>query len=313
MIVCLFALRTPSDRHSRLLLGLVSTLATTLALHGQGALFPPSDPAPTMRTLDQVEPRTMVNATNTPGDDTSLFVIRSSGSYYLTGNIAGASGKHGIAVVANNVTLDLNGFALIGPEDSGIPTRGVNTITPIVNFSIRNGNVSGWTDGGVRADFAVTRAEKLSLSNNTGSTGLTVGSGSLVTDCVARGNGTGIRTADHCQVMNCIATDNSVDGFESTNHALIADCTSSRNGRNGIVTAESSVARCMATDNGDFGIQADSSSVSHCTVRDNHGWGIAATNGVVAFCLAKGNAIDSVFGLQISADGATRTGNNPAP
>ena len=35
-------------------------------------------PAPTMKTLDQVEARTIVNAANTPGDTSNLFIITSS-------------------------------------------------------------------------------------------------------------------------------------------------------------------------------------------------------------------------------------------
>ena len=42
-----------------------------------------------MKTLDQVEARIIVNATNTPGDGTNSYIISAPGSYYLTGNIAG--------------------------------------------------------------------------------------------------------------------------------------------------------------------------------------------------------------------------------
>src|SRR5688572_12266017 len=133
---------------------LVTGFIATLGLYGQGSLTPPpGTPAPTMKTLDQVEARTIVNAVNTPGDGANTYIISAPGSYYLTGNIIGAPGKHGISVLASNVTLDLNGFALIS---GGGATRGVNTTTPVSNFSVRNGNVRGWTDGGVRAEFAVT-------------------------------------------------------------------------------------------------------------------------------------------------------------
>src|SRR4051812_44068330 len=85
------------------------------SVSAQGPLAPPPGvPAPTMKTLDQVEPRREVNATNTPGNATNLFIISAPGSYYLSGNITGVAGKSGILISADSVTLDLNGFALIG-------------------------------------------------------------------------------------------------------------------------------------------------------------------------------------------------------
>src|SRR5678809_1013800 len=84
----------------------------------QGSLTPPGAPAPTMKTLDQLQPRIPVNATTTPGDATSVFKITQPGSYYLTGNIAGVAGKHGIYVTTGNVTLDLMGFDLVGVAGS---------------------------------------------------------------------------------------------------------------------------------------------------------------------------------------------------
>ena len=62
-----------------------------------------------MKTLDQVEARTIINAANTPGDANNTFIISQAGSYYLTGNITGESGKNGISIQAEDVTLDLNG------------------------------------------------------------------------------------------------------------------------------------------------------------------------------------------------------------
>src|SRR5688572_11138787 len=67
-------------------------IAATATIISQGPLTPPGAPAPTMKTLAQVEPRIIVNATNTPGEDPYTFVISQPGSYYLTGHITrGAS------------------------------------------------------------------------------------------------------------------------------------------------------------------------------------------------------------------------------
>src|SRR5438105_3055049 len=84
-----------------------------------GDLNPPAGPvAPTHKTLTEVEPRIAINATNTPGDANSLFKITQPGSYYLTGNITGVAAKNGIAIAASGVTLDLNGFDLLGVASS---------------------------------------------------------------------------------------------------------------------------------------------------------------------------------------------------
>jgi hypothetical protein len=72
----------------------------------QGPLTPPGTPAPTMKTLDQIEPRTPISALP--------FTISSPGSYYVTANLTGVAGQHGISVNASGVTLDLGGFELAG-------------------------------------------------------------------------------------------------------------------------------------------------------------------------------------------------------
>src|SRR4029077_17462440 len=83
--------------------------AAMLSAFGQGSLTPPGAPAPTMKTLAQIEPRIEINATNPPGDADSSFKITQPGSYYLTGNLTGVASKHGIKIAANDVTLDLMG------------------------------------------------------------------------------------------------------------------------------------------------------------------------------------------------------------
>ncbi len=124
------------------------------SIFAQGSLTPPGAPAPTMKTADQIEPRTILNAANTPGDGQNLFTITNPGSYYLTTNLVGVSGKNGIKINTNNVTLDLNGFSLLGVPGSG---KGI-TIYSYADVTVRNGSVSGW------ADYAIDGS---SLNKNT--------------------------------------------------------------------------------------------------------------------------------------------------
>src|SRR5437870_1154506 len=73
-----------------------------------GDLTPPPGPvAPTMKPLSQIEPRTPISATTTPGDSTCVFRITQSGAHYLTGNITVPVGKNGILIANAQVTLDL--------------------------------------------------------------------------------------------------------------------------------------------------------------------------------------------------------------
>ena len=75
-----------------------------------------------------------VNSVNTPGDASASFVISQTGSYCLPGNIVGESGKSGIRIDADSVTLDLGGFAMLGVSGS---LSGV-LINTHLHVSVRN-------------------------------------------------------------------------------------------------------------------------------------------------------------------------------
>jgi parallel beta-helix repeat protein len=297
---------------------LLSTLNFQPSTFAQGSLTPPGTPAPTMKTLDQVEARTIVNAANTPGDATNTFIISQPGSYYLTGNITGASGKHGISIQADGVTLDLNGFVLLSGGSGTV--RGVNVPAAQTNFFVRNGTVRGWTDGGIRTDLSTnTLAEKLRLSGNTGAAGLALGNGSArdcvatsnatgfvlgngaeIKDCAATANTTGFSTGDRAHISNCIATINTGVGFNCANFVTLIDCTASRNsGAAGIVVqGDCTVIRCNASRNitSGYGINAGGGcTIADCTVGSNGLDGITVGSGTtVRNCTAQANAADGV-------------------
>jgi hypothetical protein len=70
------------------------------ALLAQGSLTPPGAPAPTMKTLAQIEPRTPIAA--------APFTISAPGSYYLTTNLTVSGGT------AITATIGIGCYALVG-------------------------------------------------------------------------------------------------------------------------------------------------------------------------------------------------------
>ena len=172
------------------LLALLSAFSLQpLVLRAQGSLAPPGAPAPTMKTLDQIEARTPVDATHTPGDSGDLFVIAYPGSYYLTTNIVGVSGKSGILVGANNVTLDLNGFSVLGVATAlfGVDVPNAS----ITNVTVRNGIISGWTNPGpgyygIVSYGRISHFEHLTVCGN--SAGVQCGPGTVIENCTISGN-----------------------------------------------------------------------------------------------------------------------------
>src|SRR5687768_13641512 len=87
--------------------------AAAAAIVLAGPLDPPTGPvAPTYKTLGDIEPRTAIQSLS--GNDTARYVISRPGSYYLTGDITGVPNRSCIEIHTGNVSIDLNGFSLIG-------------------------------------------------------------------------------------------------------------------------------------------------------------------------------------------------------
>jgi hypothetical protein len=81
-----------------LALAVLSTLNSQIStLHAQGALTPPGAPAPTMKTLAQIEPRMPISSLT--------YIISAPGSYYLTTNLTCIGGSaNGINISSSDVT-----------------------------------------------------------------------------------------------------------------------------------------------------------------------------------------------------------------
>jgi hypothetical protein len=262
--------------------GLVAALALAggaCFLAFAGPLDPPAGPvAPSYKTLSQIEPR--VDANTLPSSHVVRIIISQPGSYYLSANVTGASGIDGIVIQADNVTLDLNGFSVIGAPGSGY---GISVPGTHSNITIRNGVVRGWAgDGFNAADDQNVRLESVTFSNNTVS---------------------GAVTGRNAIVDSCIAASNSLDGFQVGEGGVIRKSTASANLRIGIsvdggplLGAGAYVQGCTANHNGSTGINASRAAVENCAVGGNGVDGIAVAFGSVSSCVSRQNSVNGFSG-----------------
>ena len=163
-----------------------------------------------MKTLAQVEPRTLIS--------TLPCTITNAGSFYLAANLTGSPGQSGIIIQVDNVTVDLNGFTLLGAAGSG---AGIAVNTNLQNIVLINGVLRGWGLAGVAALGATgVRAEHLLATRNAGA-GLAVGLNSVVADCLVTANGSdGIVVDSQCFVQNNACSTNGTSAMDAGIHAL---------------------------------------------------------------------------------------------
>lgn len=273
------------------------SLALVPALSLAGPIDPPPGPvAPTHKTLTQIEPRTPINATTTPGDADSVYKITQPGSYYLTGDVVGVAGKNGIEVEAWHVTIDLNGFQVRGVPGSlaGIDPNGTapNSPTSSPYGTLKNGVVTGWGANGFTGNnVGAWVFEEVKFVSNTGY-GITVNSGSIFTRCYFYGNSLdGCATSNHVEFYYCFGSGNGGHGFAAGSDSQFVHCEAGTNAGSGFVVPLGGRAiACTATLNTIGIVLGDGGSADNCHVDMNRNEGIiVGKGGTVTRCAVDGN------------------------
>jgi hypothetical protein len=112
------------------------------------------------------------------------YVISIPGSYKLSGNLTNIPlGTSGIQITANNVTLDLNGFSILGQASAGSDI-GISNVNSS-HTTVMNGTVSGF-DEGIKLGSS-SRVENVHVTNQSGA-GIEVGSTSIVRNNISDSN-----------------------------------------------------------------------------------------------------------------------------
>ncbi len=294
----------------------------------QGNLTPPGAPAPTMKTLAQVEPR--IDVATLPGDDSNHIIITNAGSYYLSTNLA-VTKSCGIIIVAADVTLDLNGFEIARVSGSG--GSGIWIYDGSHRATARNGTLRGFdygVDAGVDTSSQACRFEQLTVTgcslygirmgdvaqavdcrvlDNAGS-GIAAGAGAIIRGCSVQGNqgDYGIYASVGAVVANCTVQNNQVIyGITTGDASTIRDCVVRGNTGNAAIRSGNTCAitDCVARDQyGNYGIFVGASCVIRaCVASDNIGtgdpsFGIYGGNGTsIIGCTSNANANTNSSGL----------------
>lgn len=268
-------------------LALVALCIFSLSAVG-GNLNPSAPPRPTMKTLDEVEPRVPIHASDLP------LTITEPNSYYLAENIQFTKSLlPAITINVNDVTIDLQGFSLIG---AGKTTgHGIYAATGIDNVSLSNGTIRNFDGSGVNLDGSSHQLDHIrSFSNK--SYGLRVGSYSTVSNCTFGGNGsTGLDTGDRCSITRCTSNNNGWNGFDVGAGSCMSNCAAADNDNIGIYIGRSSITNCAAMFNKGDGILAYDSSIANCTSNHNKRDGFYAGASTITNCTSEANEGDGIW------------------
>ncbi len=210
-----------------------------------------------------------------PGSATAKHVISKSGSYYLRKNLVGVAGKNGIEILAKNVSLDLNGFAL-----QGVPNSLSGILIAKNVCTVENGTICWWEQYGImgESESALTIRNVKAYNNPMG--GILAGYNSTISDCTTDWNTEyGIKVVFGGRVLNC-STTASVTGIWVGQGCEVVNSTASFCDVGIYAEARDIIENCSAYTCYSTGIRAEGNAIIRsCSVVNGVIFGIEAYNG----------------------------------
>lgn len=203
----------------------------------------------------------------TPGDTPGFPVtISQPGSYRLTGNLVVPDvNTTAVIITADHVTLDLNGFSILGPAvctsnptvcppsgaGSGVVAGSAQVAGPTA-VRVVNGSIRGMGSSGIFLTGDGSFVERVNADSNAGA-GIIV-AGTVIASAASHNGTFGILAIT---VRECTAVDNIGDGIvlDGSGGVGISNIASFNGGR-GIVSQNATVTGNTIVRNGSFGISA---------------------------------------------------------
>lgn len=275
-----------------------------------------------MKTLQQIEPRVPISSLP--------FVIDAPGHYYLTGDLefTGGSNFAAIRILADYVTLDLNGFRIFTALASAPPAVYITGARRSV--TVRHGSIVGQTVVTESGSFpnktwsATAQGFSHGVVSEPGAVGLRleglaivgcrehgawlVGNRHTVIDCQFRSNGFTGLFANNSYVERSTAVGNRWTGLQVI-AGQVVNCAAESNGSDGFLVSLSHVRGSVAARNGIEGFLGVDATLSECVADSNQGEGFDLAGGSVTGCAARGNGATGVYAPRGAVSQSTAESN----
>ena len=209
----------------------------------------------------------------TPGDSPGFPVtISKPGVYVLTSNLEVPDvDTTAVAIIVSNVTIDLGGFTIIGPDNGNGSGQGISSPTSNTIISatvVRNGTIFGMGSDGIFASGRGNRIDRVTVVNN---------------------GGHGIDAGPAAHVTRSRAAGNTFVGIQASDASIVEQNVSASNTWGIAVGAGSTVIGNIALDNTSFGFIVDESGWGHNVASNNNGGNANPQYGGTGIALSGGN------------------------